>query len=59
MLPPYIIEQIRKREDEERRKSDARRPVLQLPMPAGRPQKPAPESADEGGRGIVVIDLLG
>ena len=57
MLPPYIIEQIRKREDEERRKSDARRPVLQLPMPEKRPER-APEAAEEVSRGIVVIDLL-
>lgn len=54
MLPPYIIEQIRRREEKESRE-DA---VIQLPLPERRhPLEPKPLS-DESQRGIVVIDLV-
>jgi hypothetical protein len=56
MLPPYIIEQIRKREQEEADK----RPVIQLPIPepARRPrEKPAQDP--QGDRGVIIIDLTG
>ena len=55
MLPPYIIEQIRKREQDEAREA----PVIQLPMPQPRPrrdQKPAAEETEQ--RGVIVIDLV-
>jgi hypothetical protein len=53
MLPPYIIEQIRKRE------SDAPQPVIQLPLPepARMPRPPAREPG-EADRGVVIIDLV-
>lgn len=56
MLPPFIIEQIRQREERERR--NAPQPFLELPLP---PVVPTRESEDrEGGeRGVVIIDLLG
>jgi hypothetical protein len=62
MLPPFIIEQIRKRE--ERQREDAR-PVLELPLerpdhrrpehPLGPFVSPSPDSEPE--RGIIVVDL--
>lgn len=53
MLPPFIIDQIRKREEDERQ--DRREhPALPIPEPIRREQKPA---EDEGNRGIVIIDL--
>ena len=54
MLPPYIIEQIRKRETEDARPQ----PVIQLPVPepARMPRPPAPEPG-EVDRGVVIIDL--
>jgi hypothetical protein len=57
MLPPFIIEQIRKREEEER----ARYEQPQLDMPVERPRPPRmPEPAEEeGNRGVVILDLLG
>lgn len=56
MLPPFIIEQIRKREEEERSAPRPQRLELPLaPRPARRPS--APES-DEGDRGVVIIDLV-
>lgn len=60
MLPPYIIEQIRKREEDVAREQ----PVIQLPVPEprrrrsplpGSPQPAAP--AEDGERGVVIIDL--
>jgi hypothetical protein len=57
MLPPFIIEQIRRREERERA-----RPQPQLEVPRERtepskPGKPAP-AEDQGQRGVVVIDLM-
>lgn len=54
MLPPFIIEQIRKREEEETR--PAHRPVVELPVPPPRRRDSDP-GAEE--RGVVVIDLSG
>lgn len=57
MLPPYIIEQIRKREDEHRRGDDAQ-PRIELPLPTNMPM-PKPEERNDQERGVVIIDLLG
>lgn len=56
MLPPFIIEQIRKREEEERSERDVQRPVLELPLPPREPrrQSDAPAETD---RGVVIIEL--
>jgi hypothetical protein len=56
MLPPFIIEQIRQREERERR--NAPQPFLELPVPP--PPLPTyrePEGHDEVDRGVVIIDL--
>lgn len=57
MLPPFIIEQIRKREEEERARYD--QPQLDLPIPSHTPSKPRfdipPE--DEGRRGVFILEL--
>ena len=54
MLPPYIIEQIRKREQEEAQEA----PVIQLPLPERRrPLEPKAPLVDEPQRGVIVIDL--
>ena len=55
MLPPFIIDQIRKREEEEARPEH--RPVVELPMPA--PRRPRESDAPGEERGVVVIDLCG
>jgi len=55
MLPPFIIEQIREREERERR--IAPQPFLELPIYQPMPREPtAPEESD---RGVVIIDLCG
>ncbi|HEX2731653.1 MAG TPA: hypothetical protein VHM70_08615 [Polyangiaceae bacterium] len=56
MLPPFIIEQIRRREQEERLRREAQRPVVELPIDAYRPIRETDEEADAG-RGVVIIEL--
>ena len=56
MLPGFIIDQIRQREEEERCKREAPRIELPLPMPE---DSKAPERDDESDRGVIIIDLLG
>ncbi len=56
MLPPFIIEQIRRREEEERLRNDQPQPQLELPIE--RPMPRAPRPPDENGeRGVVIIEL--
>jgi len=56
MLDPWIIEEIRRREEEDRQRRDER-PVLEIPMelpvvvPTGKP----PEDTEE--RGVVIVDF--
>jgi hypothetical protein len=58
MLDPWIIEEIRRREEEERQ--ERQRPVIELPLdnpPYPVPQG-KPEDGPEGGeRGVVIVDF--
>jgi len=54
MLPPFIIEQIREREERERRIQP--QPFLELPIYQPMPREKPPEESD---RGVVIIDLRG
>ena len=56
MLPGFIIDQIRQREEEERAKHEA--PRLELPIPMPEDSK-GPEHEEKPVRGVVIIDLLG
>jgi hypothetical protein len=55
MLPPFIIEQIRRREEEERAQHE--QPYLEIPADRPIPRAPAPpeESVE---RGVVIIELM-
>lgn len=54
MLPPYIIEQIRRREE----KDVSPQPVIELPIPPQRGGRTLRESEPPGEqRGVIVIDL--
>ena len=59
MLPPFIIEQIRRREVEERLRHDANRPRLEIPVDTYRPAPEDPEEPVEPAveRGVIVVDL--
>jgi hypothetical protein len=55
MLPPFIIEQIRRREEQERAHHE--QPHLEIPVDRPAPRSPqAPEESVE--RGVVIIDLM-
>ncbi len=60
MLPPFIIEQIRQREEQERLRQDNARPRVQLPIKRGqnRPDRSAADD-DDTDRGVIVVDLMG
>ena len=60
MLPPFIIEQIRQREERERQRRENSRPRVQLPIEQ-LPAKPDDPNAldDDADRGVVVVDLMG
>jgi hypothetical protein len=55
MLPGFIIDQIRQREEEEQAKQWI--PQLELPVPA-REGAPVPDPDEESERGVVIIDLV-
>lgn len=67
LLPPFIIEQIRRREDADRLRRD-RQPRLELPLDAYQPSlpdaDPMPSDRSDRGpdrgpdRGVVILDLL-
>ena len=59
MLPPFIIEQIRRREEAERARRD--QPQLDLPLDTYRPAPPSevPDPTELPQRGVVILDLLG
>lgn len=58
MLPPFIIEQIRKREERIRRE-DEERPALRLPLDDTPPMMPEPDLniEEDENRGVVIIEL--
>jgi hypothetical protein len=62
MLPPFIIDQIRRREEEERRRIERDRPRVELPVDAYRPA-PQPkrddddDAPDDPNRGVIILDL--
>jgi hypothetical protein len=55
MLPGFIIEQIRQREEEEQAKRQISQVELHLPLPEGSKRS---ERDDDPERGIIIIDLL-
>jgi hypothetical protein len=61
MLPPFIIDQIRRREDQERRRIERDRPRVELPVdayrPAPQPKRDEEDEQDDPERGVVIIDL--
>lgn len=59
MLPPFIIEQIRRREEEDRRSRRAEQPRLELPLDIFPPRPDAePKPAkDDVERGFVILEV--
>ncbi len=62
MLPPFIIEQIRQREEKERerREREQNQPRLEIPVdryPSRRPVD-AEHEEDDPNRGVVILELV-
>ncbi len=58
MLPSFIIEQIRQREEKQRHERENSRPRVQLPIEQ-RPARPDDAIADDDpDRGVVIVDLM-
>lgn len=57
MLPPFIIEQIRRREQEERLRREAQRPRAELPVDDYRRMPEVSEEEPDVSRGVIVIEL--
>ena len=58
MLPPFIIEQIRQREERERRESERDQPRLEIPVDRYPSRRPAETEEDEPNRGVVILELV-
>jgi hypothetical protein len=56
MLPPFIIDQIRRREEEERRRQELEQPRLELPDHVYEPSPERPQE-DESERGVIILEL--
>jgi hypothetical protein len=58
MLPPFIIDQIRRREEDAQRRQELDRPRLELPMDVYHPRPESKPSEDDiGERGVIILDL--
>lgn len=58
MLPPFIIEQIRQREEKERARRDDDRPRLELPLDRIPAPSRAPVEDDDANRGVIILELV-
>lgn len=57
MLDPWIIEEIRRREEERKRDQEAGRLELPLESPKYHDLGTPPPPAEENERGVIVIDI--
>lgn len=57
MLPPFIIDQIRRREEEESRRQDYDQPRLELPVDVYQPAPRSEEHEEDRDRGVIILDL--
>ncbi len=56
MLDAFIIEEIKRREQERQRRQDSERPSIQIPLPE--PDRAPQQSEEEKPqRGVIIIDL--
>ncbi len=57
MLPPWIIEKIKKEEERKKRKEDRPQPRIEIEEdPRPPPPPPKEPNPDGGDRGVVIID---
>ncbi len=58
MLPPFIIEQIRQREEKERERREISQPRLELPLDRYPAPRPSEVEEDEPNRGVIILELV-
>ena len=60
MLPPFIIEQIRQREERERVRQEQSRPRAELPVDDAPPpsRDPSKDEEEDTDRGVIILDLM-
>ena len=58
MLPTFIIEQIRQREEKERQRQENSRPRVQLPIEQSPARPDGLNDDDDPDRGVVIVDLM-
>jgi hypothetical protein len=61
MLDPWIIEEIRRREEQQRQRDERQPTVIEMPIhgPKGREERERGTDREENPRGVAIIDLLG
>lgn len=58
MLPPFIIEQIRQREEKERSRREEIQPRLELPLDwQTPPSRRSDEDEEDVNRGVIILEL--
>ena len=58
MLPPFIIEQIRRRESQEKARREAERPRVEIPVDVFPPGFEHPvEKPEQHERGVTILEL--
>jgi len=57
MLPPFIIDQIRRREEDVQRRQELDRPRLELPVDVYHPAPEPKPTEDDVERGVIILDL--
>lgn len=58
MLPPFIIEQIRQREEKERSRQEEVQPRLELPLDwQPPPARRSEEDEEDANRGVIILEL--
>lgn len=57
MLHPFIIEQIRHREELVRRRREPAQPRAELPVGTYDPVPERPEEDEDDNRGVIILDL--
>jgi hypothetical protein len=57
MLPPFIIEQIRQREEQARKSHERPQPRLELPLEIHQPARRPQPDEEEPERGVTILDL--
>tara|TARA_B100000886_G_scaffold276639_1_gene200595 strand:- start:3209 stop:3385 length:177 start_codon:yes stop_codon:yes gene_type:complete len=57
LIEPFLIDLLKRKEQEEREEREQKRPRLELPLYRDPPEEDEAESDDESDRGVIIIDI--